>query len=91
MRNFLVVSIHEANKIFLIECSNIYTFFTVQFIYKIGILNNHHPLGFALIYHEICESFLVCLCECILSIGTEFTIVRRIKKNKIIFVWLNFS
>ena len=38
MRNFLVVSIHEANKIFLIECSNIYTFFTVPKI------RNYHPI-----------------------------------------------
>ena len=61
MRYFLVISIHEAHDILLIKGTYVYTFFVVQAIDKISILDYQHPFSLAFVYKIIGQTLLVIL------------------------------
>ena len=91
MRYFLVISIHEAHDILLIKGTYVYTFFVVQAVDKISILDYQHPFSLAFVYKIIGQTLLVISCKCVFSVCAKLTVIRRIKKYKVVFTWLNLA
>lgn len=91
MSNFLVVSIHETNKIFFVKCFDINTFFIIEAIDKVSILYYHHPLSTALVNHIVSKTLLVCLSEGILGVCAELTVIWRIQEYEVFFCRICFS
>lgn len=89
MCDSLVIPIHETYKIFLIKSPNIYALLVVEAIYKVGVLDYHHPFCGAFVNHVVCQTFLVFFSKVVLGICTELTIIRWIKEDEIIFCWLS--
>ena len=87
----LIVSIHKADNILLIEGAYIDALFVIQTIDKICILYYHHPFGFTFVYHIVCQTFLIIPRECILSIRAKLTIIWWIKENEIFLLWFYSS
>ena len=89
MCDFFVVPVHKANDILLIKSANVYTFFIIKAIYKLGVFNNQHPLGFTFINHVVSQTLLVVPCKGILGVGAKLAVIGWIKEYKIIGLGLN--
>ncbi len=50
----LIITIHETNLILFIKRLDFYSFLIIQIIYKIRILNNHHPFCTTFIDNIVC-------------------------------------
>ena len=59
MRDFLVVAVHETNKIFFVKRSDIDTILIIEFINEVSILDNHHPFGRTNVNHVIRKPLLL--------------------------------
>ena len=75
MFHVLVVAVHEADDIFLVEFLYYYTFTVIERIYVGCVLNYQQPFRSATGTQIVGQAFLVILCELVLCIGGKFAII----------------
>lgn len=72
-----VVAIHETDEIFLIERSDVYSFFCVKAVNEIGVFDNHHPSCATLVNQIVRQPPLVFARELVLGVCRELAVIRR--------------